>query len=270
MHPLLGRYHVPEPPSTMRAMHFYSGGPLKAVDHEPKVAVLDQSDLLAQGIHTSRLVPGAPDVDGLGSCVFNAGTEALSNVLDEQAFVKVTGAASYDDTVGAEKYSIRTYHATTDLTGDPASEWPPTDCGSTGLYLCRELEQTGVIASHRTAHGADNIVSLMQGDGLLVGQPWFNAWFEPGKDGFIDGDGSADALQKAIASGVAGGHETYWAAIERLVLDAHGRVDPFKTIGRARNHWKRSWGDHGSYRFHLSTYVYLGGNCDWRQVVLAA
>lgn len=265
----LGRYHVAEPPSSLRTLHLHDGGTLKAVDHEPKVAVLDQEDLLAQGIHTSKLVPGAADVDALGSCVPNTATEALSNALDGAAFTKVTGAA-ISDAAGAEEYAIRLYHATTDLTGDPSSEWPPTDCGSTGLYVCKELEKTGVISGHRTAHGADNIVSLMQSDGLLVGQPWFNSWFQPDAHGFIDGDGSIAAFEEALASGVAGGHETYWSAIEHLELTATGRVDPAKTIIRFRNHWTASFGDNGSGRVHLSTFVMLGGNCDWRQFTVAA
>lgn len=264
--PMYGQYRVPEPPSMLAATHLHDGRPLREVDHEPRVAVLDQSDLLAQGIHTSQIVPGAQDVDGLGSCVFNAGTAALSNVLDADAFKAQTGAA-YDDAVAAETYAIRTYHAVTDLTGDSQSEWPPTDCGSTGLFLCKALEKSGVIRSHKTATGADNIISLMQDGGLIIGSPWFVDWEEPDAQGFIDGKGTDADLQAAIDSGVAGGHETHWSAIEKLALTATGKVDPAGTIIRGRNSWSASWGDGGSYRCHLSTFVQLAHYADWRLLV---
>lgn len=275
VHPLLGRYHVPEPPNILTgAMHLYKGGPLKEVDHEPRLAVLDQSDLIKQGIDTSALIPGAARVDALGSCVFNATTASLSNALDADTFATLIGLypggdAEYSDTVKAEQYAIGLYHETTDLTGDPASEWPPTDCGSSGLYVCRELEHQGVIAGHKVAHGAEGIVSLLQTRELIVGQPWFNAWFDAGKDAFLDGDGTPDALQAAMASGVAGGHETVMSAVEKLTLTAAGQVDAANTVVRCRNSWSASWGDHGSYRMHLSTYVALGNYCDFRLIEAA-
>jgi hypothetical protein len=266
----LGRYHVAEPPSSLLRMHLYDGSPLREVDHEPQVYVLDQEDLIEQGIDTSKIVPGAKKVDALGSCVFNATTAHLSTVLKKHAFEKLTGSPTpYADRKAAEIYAIRLYHQTTDLTGDPSSEWPPTDCGSCGLYVCKQLEVQGVIGSHLTAAGADNVVSLMQANSVICGQPWFNSWFEPDKNGFIDGDGSAHALQKAINSGVAGGHETCWSAVEKLVTDHAGRVDAAKTVIRFRNSWSKTWGDHGSGRVHLSTYVQLAQQCDWRQMVAA-
>lgn len=270
MNTKLGRYHVAEPPSMLRAMHLHDGSQLREVDHEPPLAVLDQEDLMAQGIRTSQLVPGASDVDALGSCVFNATTAHLSTVLPESDFLSVTGAHGYGDAVDAEKYAIGLYHETTDLTGDPASEWPPTDCGSSGLFVCKELEAQRVIAGHKTAVGADNLVSLMQSGTVIVGQPWFQSWFNPDAAGFVDGDGTADALRSSISSGVAGGHETCISAVERLAFTPSGLVDPFQTVLRVRNSWAAGWGDHGSYRIHASTYVMLGGYCDFRQMQAVA
>lgn len=268
----LGRYHVAEPVSLLANRHLHAGGKLKTVDHEPPLAVLDQEDLLAQGIHTSQIVPGAADVDALGSCVFNATTAHLSGVLDDATFRKVTGASGYDDTIAAEKYAIGLYHLTTDLTGDPSSEWPPTDCGSSGLYVCKELEQQGVIKTHKTAVGADNIVSLLQPDGatLLVGAPWFQSWFEPDSRGFLVKDGSQESLLAAIHSGEAGGHETLITAIEKLAWNPDGSVDPTGTVLRVRNSWTANWGDHGSYYTYLSIFTMLGsGYVDIRAMVAA-
>ena len=267
MHTKLGRFHVAEPPSTLRTLHHHDGSPLHMVDHEPPLAVLDQEDLLSQAIRTSQIVPGASDVDALGSCVFNASTAHLSAVLDAEAFAKVTGTDGYSDTLRAEEYAIRLYHETTDLTGDPSSEWPPTDCGSSGLFVCKELEAQKVISGYKTAVGADNLVSLLQVGTVIVGQPWFHSWFTPGADAFVDGDGSSAALEAAVESGVAGGHETCISAVESLAFTPTGLVDPFNTVLRVRNSWSSAFGDHGSYRIHASTYVMLGGYCDFRQAV---
>ena len=51
------------------------------------MGVLDQSDLLAQGIDTSELVPGAKEVDALGSCTANAFHAHLSTVVDQNTFL---------------------------------------------------------------------------------------------------------------------------------------------------------------------------------------
>ncbi len=104
----------------------------------------------------------------------------------------------------------------------------------------------------------------MQQGALIVGQPFLNAWMHPGPNGMIDGDGSPQTLQQQIQQGVAGGHETVLSAVEQLATLPSGQVDPANTIIRFRNSWTKSWGDNGSYRAHLSTYVSLGSHCDYR------
>lgn len=265
-----GRFHVGESPSALRSLHFHQGGPLKEVDHEPKMGVLDQEDLFAQGIRVSTFIPGAQDVDALGSCTANATTVALSNVLDEAAFSQwvarpVPTGSIYEDTAAGERRAIRFYHECTDQTGQPSEEWPPTDCGSSGPYIVAELERQGVIAGAKiAAPNADSIVSLLQEGGLLMGSPWLNAWEEPSSDGFVDGDGSPSTLETQIRRGIAGGHETYVSAIEELTVLPTGQVDARNTVVRVRNSWDESWGAHGSCRFHLSTIVYIGSQCDFR------
>lgn len=264
-----GRYQVAEAPSALLSLHLHHEGiVLREVDHEPKNAVLDQGDLTAQGILCSQFIPGAGDPDALGSCTFNANTSALSNVLPKAEYLKVTGAKSYEDTVGLEKFAIRSYHAGTDQTGQPAQEWPPTDCGSSGPFIVEYDQRNGWVSGQQIAHGAQNIVSLMQSGGLLMGSPFFNSWEEPDSGGFVDGNGTASDLQAAIRSGVAGGHETFPCAIEKLaVYTLTGLVIPQKTVLRVRNSWTAGWGDHGDYRIHLSTVVALGQYIDLRQLV---
>ena len=91
---------------------------------------------------------------------------------------------------------------------------------------------------------------------------------EPDAQGFVDGDGSYDALMAAINSGVAGGHETCISAVERLTFSAAGNIEPKQSWVRVRNSWSKAFADNGSYRIHLSTYRMLGTYFDFRQFVL--
>ena len=268
-----GRHAVADPPR-YDLLWFHRGEAWTVVDHEPPVSVLDQEDLLAQGIHTSELVPGAPDVDALGSCTCNAGTVSLAERLyaatgDPHTLVNaglMPDVQEYANSPTAtrvnEEFAIKLYHAVTDQTGDPAQEWPPTDCGSTGLYVCQELIRRGLARSYRAATTVQAALSLLGQGTVIMGAPWFNAWMEPDAHGFVDGDGSLDALADAIGSGVAGGHETCLTAIEHVGNDLND------VVIRVRNSWSASWGDHGSYRVHASTLQHLGGHCDFKQLVI--
>jgi hypothetical protein len=262
-----GRYAVAEP-MRLELLHFHRGEPLKVVDHEPPIPCLDQEDLEAQGIDTAALIPGAQSVDALGSCTAQATTASLSERY-KAAGQALPSGLSTSDAKADEEWAIRFYHACTDQTGDPSQEWPPTDCGSTGLYCCTELEKQKLIGSYKSASGVQNLVSLLQGGTVIVGMPWFNSWMEPDSHAFVDGDGSMDALERAIDSGVAGGHETCISAVERLTLNGLGMIDPDESHVRVRNSWSASFGDHGSYRIHLSTLQMLGSHADFKAFVVA-
>ena len=262
-----GRYSVAEP-MRFDVLHLHRGAPLRTVDHEPPIPVLDQEDLLKQGIDTSTLIPGAQKVDALGSCTANATAVSLAERLTSAGRALPVDLTPTSAVLG-EEWAIRFYNACTDQTGDPSQEWPPTDCGSTGLYCCHELIKQRLARTYKTAHGAQNIASLLQGGTVIQGTPWFNAWFEPGPGGFIDGDGSQDALEAAISSGVAGGHETCISALEKIAATATGKVEPQACVVRVRNSWSAAFGDHGSFRMRLSTLAMLGSQCDFKQFVIA-
>lgn len=172
---------------------------------------------------------------------------------------------SYTDVAGIQRGAIAFYHVCTDQTGNPAEEWPPEDCGSAGPYMYSELKRLGLVTSQLLAHGITNICSLLQKGPVAMGSPFFYLWEEPDGSGFIDGKGSRADMQRAIASGLAGGHETLITAIEKLTLLPTGLVDPVNTVLRVRNHWKSDWGDHGCFRVHGSTLEYIGGQTDYRQ-----
>ena len=120
-HPVYGRFQVAEKPRYGNIFH-RDQIPVtyKAAHHPPLIGVLDQSDLIQQGIHTSQFIPGCKtDADALGSCTANGGTAHLSTVISEGTFMTWTQATGYNDVVGIEKNAIVFYHADTMLSGNP-------------------------------------------------------------------------------------------------------------------------------------------------------
>lgn len=262
-----GQYRVAEPLRFDR-MHLHLGGELREVSWGIPIPVLDQEDLTKQGIDTATLIPGAQQADALGSCTANATTASLAERY-AAAGKDLPAGLSTSDAKADEEFAIRFYHACTYQTGDPSQEWPPTDCGSTGLYCCQELERQSLIGSYNTATGGLNLLSLLQGGTVIMGSPWFNSWFNPDSQGFVDGDGSMGALQAANDSGVAGGHETCIREIAQLAQASNGTVDLQNTVLRVRNSWSADWNLGGDYLIHASTLDYLSQYVDYKQFVLS-
>jgi hypothetical protein len=102
---------------------------------------------------------------------------------------------------------------------------------------------------------------------VIQGTPWFNAWMRPDSDGFVDGDGSLDALKSAMDSGVAGGHETCQRGIVQLAA-VRGRVDLANTVIRVRNSWSETFCLSGDFLLHASTLDMLGSYVDFKQFIV--
>lgn len=274
--PMYGRIQAPEPLSNLALLHRRGTERITTAHHEPRVSVLDQSNLIEQGIDTSVLVPGAPKVDSLGSCTANSLVEHASTILDPVAFAAFVRALLpgepympsdiYTETSMLEEAAIAFYVLETHQTGDPGSEWPPTDCGSSGPYIASEAMRRGIVRSQAIAHNIEDVCSLLQRNGVLWGTPFFYAWEEPDAQGFIDGNGTSADLERAIRSGIGGGHELHLSAIERIQFFANGAIDLANTVILFRNHWTRSWGVDGNGRVHASTLQWLGSHCDYRQL----
>ena len=271
-----GQFSVPEP-LRFDLLEFYDGSPLKEVTHAIPIPVLDQEDLHAQGIDVTKLIPSAQDTDALGSCTCNTGTAHIAERWaaagkDVAGLTLSSGAGqvtmSATDATADEEFAIVLYHLVTDQTGDPAQEWPPTDCGSTGLYVCQELISLGFATSYRAAASVTGALKLLQDGTVMMGGPWFNSWMNPDSSGFVDGDGSYAAVQAAMQSGVAGGHETLLHGIQQLAQGSDGTVDLANTVLRVRNSWSTQFAQNGDYLVHASTLNYLARHYDFKTVVL--
>lgn len=251
VHPRLGRHQVLDARS-LSYVHHGAGATLREVDHEPPLAVLDQEDLHAQGISVRAIFPtahGLDDADALGSCVGNATTVHLAERLG------LTRLKVPNDATAGERFAINRYHRATQCDTDLAEAYPNTDCGSSGLGSARACKRDGFISGYQHATTAQGMLSLLQAGTVIIGTPWYNAWFDPDQHGFID------AASDWEDSGVAGGHEVCITAIEQLVLDRAG-VPAGSTVLRVRNSWNRSWGDSGSFRMRLATYTRLRSEID--------
>ena len=272
-----GQFAVAEP-LRFDLLAFHDDTPLKEVEHDIPIPVLDQEDLHQQGIDVTKLVPGAADTDALGSCTCNTGTAhiaerwaAAGKDLGGLKLTGGTGAITMSATNGTadEEFAILLYHLVTDQTGVPSQEWPPTDCGSNGLYVCQELIGRGFAVSYKSASNVIADIALLQSGSVMQGGPWFNSWMKPDSNGFVDGDGSYEAMRAAVNSGVAGGHETLQHGIPQLGLASDGSVDLANTVIKVRNSWSTQFGLNGDYLLHASTLNYLLKYYDFKAVVLA-
>ena len=260
--PKLGRHLVLDP-RTLAYRRAYAGEPLKPAEWEPTVPVLDQEDLIAQGIRTSEMFEGVEDVDALGSCTGNAGTELVSTLHDAKT-LKDAGL-DVTDPVAAEKWAIGLYSDASHRDQWLDQNWPNTDCGSSGLGVAKALRSRGLIDQYGTATSGLELCRDLQHGGLLAGMPWPKAWFEP-----VGSSALMDDIPDWERSPIAGGHELCITALEQVRQTATGRIDYKHTIIRLRNHWTKSWGDNGSFRMSLAVYQKLRKQIDLLQPRLDA
>jgi hypothetical protein len=192
----------------------------------------------------------------LGSCTGHAGAEALAALYPTNfADLVLAGHKLGNDAEVSHQFALEVYHQATQ--NDPwEGVYPPEDTGSSGLAVCRSLKKGGLIGRYTWSLTLHAIALGFQRRGHIIGMPWLNAMFEPDNDGFIDHD------PRWLDSGVAGGHEIYWEALE--AWDDH---DPAKVIFRFRQSWGGSWGDAGYGRMRGSSYVALQSQIDVKQFV---
>lgn len=250
--PHLGRHQVLDPRS-LAYRRPYDGQPLRATAWEPRIPVLNQTSLIAQGIRTSEQYGLEHDLDALASCTGNAATAALSILLTPQQ----TAAAglSTTDAAAAEHFAIGLYADATERDRWHAHTWPTQDVGSSGLGVAKALKDRGLIDQYGHATTAEELCAFLQNGPVLLGMPWFAAFSAPDQAGFIDED------PDWATSPLEGGHEVCVVALD-AVAQEDGALLPDHTVLRFANSWSSSWGDHGHGRLFLSTYLALRPEID--------
>lgn len=200
-----------------------------------------------------RIIP-ILDQGQLGSCTGNAGTGLLGT---EPFYDKVgnTALGTGDlDPTACEKFAIQLYSDATKADPYPGT-YPPTDSGSSGLAICQVLKTRGTIKSYNWAQTAHGFLQLLQWGPVMMGLSWYEAFFEPDNNGFIDSN------QHWSTSGLAGGHEVEVVEVELDTTNVNN------SVLTCCNSWTTSWGDAGRFRIRLSTYNALHG-VDLKQPVI--
>lgn len=202
--------------------------------------------------HWERIIP-ILNQGQLGSCPGNAGAGALGT----QPFYDKCGHRAFGTNSTAtdlEAFAVALYSAATTVDPYPGT-WPPTDTGSSGLAICQVLKTRSTIKGYQWAVTAHGFAQLLQWGPVLLGAPWYEAFFTPAGSGFIDTD------PNWAASGLAGGHE-----IEAVGIDLDTK-DLLNSVITFCNSWGSSWADAGRFRMKLRTYTMLSG-CDLKQFVV--
>lgn len=254
LHPLLGRHLVLDERS-LAYRRPYRGEPIKPAEWAPKVPVLNQQDLLAQGIRISEMFPGMDDVDALSSCTGNAGTTLVSILHDADDLA----AAGLDvtDPAAAERWGIGLYSDGTHRDQWHDVAFPAVDCGGSGLGIAKALRHRGLADQYGHATSAHQLCRDLGYGPFLLGTAWPRAWFEPvGRSALLDD------IPNWQDSPIDGGHEVCVVALEDVVYDSSGDLDFKRTILRIRNSWSRSWGDEGEFRMSLALYQALRSEID--------
>lgn len=199
--------------------------------------------------HWQRVIP-ILNQGSIGSCVGNAGTGALGTQPFHNAVGRTTLTAP-NDSLACETFAVKLYSDSTAV--DP---WPgtylPTDTGSSGLAVCQVLKTRGVINGYNWAVTAHGFLQLLQWGPVIMGTPWYQAFFQPDKNGFIDSN------PHWSTSGIAGGHEVEAVGVE---LDTTNLLNSVITFA---NSWGPGWSDAGYFRMRLNTYQQMTG-CDLKQ-----
>ncbi|MEU5323017.1 hypothetical protein AB0G67_40635 [Streptomyces sp. NPDC021056] len=245
--PHLGRHQVLDPRS-LAYRRRYDGQPLRATAWEPRIPVLDQQNLQAQGIRTAAYGLDY-DVDALASCTGNAATALISTLLDKQQ--AAAAGLHTGDARAAEEWAINLYAQATGLDQWHDQTWPSEDCGSSGLGVAKALRARGLIDQYGHATTAAELCALLQTGPVLMGLPWHAAFTQTD-----DPDGLIDTDPHWADSTLEGGHEVCVIALDAVSFSA-GQLVPDHTVLRFRNSWGSTWADRGDGRMRLSTYLAL-------------
>jgi hypothetical protein len=180
---------------------------LRSVDHELRIAILNQADL--------------------GSCVGNAWTYSLG--FDSSAR---RGFTRVNDRPLDEPFAVVVYDLATHL-DDVPGEHPPDDTGSTGIGGAKAVQQLApdLLRGYTHAFAFAAVGTALLDTAVPIGIPWYNSMFEPHADG---------GVPVVPSSGLAGGHEVCLGRLEVVT-----GTDRSRDRYWFPNSWDTSWGVQG-------------------------
>lgn len=171
------------------------------------------------------------DQGNLGSCTGNAGTGAMgsSDLYDtvKDAWTRAFGSWN-------EEGAVALYSAATKL-DDDKDNYPPTDTGSDGLSIAKALKAAGMISGYQHGFSVDDMITMLQTRGVIMGSNWYTGMFYPDTKGVVK-----------ISGSVEGGHEY-------LVRG----YDPATQMFSCDNSWGIGWGVNGSFSMSKATVTRL-------------
>jgi len=207
--------------------------------------VENRADQMSRGLASKQWERVIPILDQgpIGACTGFAGTGALgTQPFYDKCGKAVFGAAGNVGTL--QDFAVSLYSAATRVDPYPGT-YKPTDTGSSALAIAKVLRSRGTIPGYCWARSAHGLLQLLQSGPILIGLPWYTAFFSPDRNGFIDAD------PRWLASRIAGGHE-----VEAVEVDLN-TSDLYSSVITCANSWTANWGDAGRFRFRLRLYEQL-------------
>lgn len=177
------------------------------VEHDPRSLAYAHGVLPKSAIKPVAWTRRIPVLDQgqLGSCTGNAGTgllgtdsaarRGLTSVTITAAAAKASrgrfaaGEHALDETFAVALYSLAT------VLDSVASQYPPTDTGSSGIGVAKALQTLGLATRYTHAFSLAALDSALQTGPVMIGIPWLNSMFEPSADGRIVVDRSSGAVE---------------------------------------------------------------------------
>jgi hypothetical protein len=209
--PRLGRILVHDPRSRdfpVLASAKYPTKPTRCVEHLP---ILNQL--------------------AIGCCTTNAG---LGMVYTDPFYRPRSPWQTFRTAAAAEKLAVQLYSEETQVDdSEIPGHYPPTDSGSSGLWLMKTLQAHGYISGYRWAFGLAQTLAALATSPVCIGVNWYST--------MLDADASG-MVRIARGAYVAGGHE--------VVLVAQ---DPAARWVEFRQSWGTSWGIKGRGRMSWDT-----------------
>lgn len=164
------------------------------------------------------------DQGNLGSCVGNTAAEWLNCAVAVKNRARGELMTRYRSRVYLnEADAVELYSEATQRDEDDSVEYPPTDCGTSGLGVAKALKDCGFITEYRWTFSFGAFLTALQAFPVCVGINWYSGMFDPDRAGYVVPTGS-----------VEGGHE----------ILARG-LDYSQQRVRFRNHWGADWGAGG-------------------------